>query len=121
MSEVFSPKVGDFASVLYVSDTAVYEVVKVTDKTITVRSTKDVYDSEGIPVSMKDPHTNPGAYGLNVVWYAVAPLPFAQTQVLRRRKDGTFRMFRGGRPLYPANTVEIDGVRYPVRRRDWRD
>ena len=105
-------KAGDFLSESLVTDTLVYEVVKVTAKTVTVRPT-----TSGGPVH-EDEACDKGAHGLSVVWEEQVTNPEAETRTLRVRKDQTIRMgnHAGARPLYP--TRKINGV--PVQRRDWR-
>lgn len=105
-------KVGDFLSELLVTDTIVYEVVKITKATVTVRPTMSggaIYDDESC---------DKGANGLSVVWEEQLPNPHAKTRTLRVRKDGSIRMgsHTGNRPFRPART--INGV--PVRRVDYR-
>ena len=105
-------KAGDFLSESLVTDTLVWEVVKVTAKTVTVRPTMSggaVYD---------DARCDKGAHGLSVVWEEQVTNPEAETRTLRVRKDGSVRLgsHAGARPLYP--TRKVNGV--PVSRRDWR-
>lgn len=105
-------KAGDFLSESLVTDTLVYEVVKVTAKTVTVRRTMtgDKFT--------KDTACDEGANGLAVTWEEQVINPHAETRTLRLRKDGSVRMgsHAGAHPLYP--TRKINGV--PVQRRDWR-
>lgn len=103
---------GDFLSESLVTDTIVYEVVKVTAQTATIRHT----DSTG--TTHEDPHCDKGANGLSVQWEGCKPNPDAETRRLHIRKDGTLRIgnHTGARPLRPTRT--IDGQ--PVARRDWR-
>ena len=105
-------KVGDFLSESLVTDTLVYEVVKVTAKTVTVRPT-----TSGGPVH-EDEHCDKGAHGLSVVWEEQVSKPEAETRTLRVRKDGSVRSgsHAGARPFYP--TRKVNGV--PVRRVDYR-
>ena len=105
-------KVGDFLSELLVTDTVVYEVIKVTAKTVTVRNTITT------GVSHEDLQCDTGAYGLAVYWEEVASWHNGPTQTLRVRKDGTLRSgnHAGARPFRPART--INGV--PARRIDHR-
>ena len=105
-------KAGDFLSESLVTDTLVYEVVKVTAKTITVRPT-----TGGGPVH-EDERCDKGANGLSVVWEEQVAKPEAKTRTLRVRKDGTIRSGShvGARPFYP--TRKVNGV--PVRRVDYR-
>ena len=105
-------KAGDFLSESLVTDTLVYEVVKVTAKTVTVRPTMSggaIYDDE---------RCDKGAHGLSVVWEEQVTKPEAETRTLRVRKDGTIRAGShvGARPFYPAR--KVNGV--PVRRVDYR-
>ena len=105
-------KVGDFLSESLVTDTLVYEVVKVTAKTVTVRPTMS-----GGPVH-EDEACDKGAHGLSVMWEEQVTKPEAETRTLRVRKDGSVRSGShvGARPFYP--THKVNGV--PVRRVDWR-
>ena len=104
--------VGDFLSESLVTDTLVYEVVKVTKATVTVRRTMS-----GGPVH-EDEACDKGAHGLSVVWEEQVTKPEAETRTLRVRKDGTIRAGNhvGARPFYP--TRKVNGV--PVRRVDYR-
>ena len=104
--------VGDFLSESLVTDTIVWEVVKITKATVTVRPTMS-----GGPVH-EDEHCDKGAHGLSVVWEEQVTNPEAETRTLRVRKDGSVRLgsHAGARPLYP--TRKVNGV--PVSRRDWR-
>ena len=105
-------KVGDFLSESLVTDTLVYEVVKVTKATVTVRRTMS-----GGPVH-EDQHCDKGAHGLSVMWEEQVTKPEAETRTLRVRKDGSVRAGShvGARPFYP--TTKVNGV--PVRRVDYR-
>ena len=105
-------KAGDFLSESLVTDTLVYQVVKVTKATVTIRRTR------GGEQITEDDACDKGAHGLSVVWTEQVPNPDAETRTLRVRKDGSVRMgsHAGARPLYP--TRKINGV--PVQRRDWR-
>ena len=104
--------VGDFLSESLVTDTLVYEVVKVTKATVTVRRTMS-----GGPVH-EDEACDKGAHGLSVVWEEQVTNPEAETRTLRVRKDQTIRSgsHAGARPFYP--TTRINGV--PARRIDYR-
>lgn len=105
-------KVGDFLSESLVTDSIVYEVIKVTPKTVTVRSTQDGESFHD------DERCDKTANGLGVVWTERVSNPEGSTRTLRVRKDGTVRSGShvGARPFYPTN--KIDGK--PVSRRDWR-
>lgn len=105
-------KAGDFLSESLVTDTIVYEVVKVTAKTVTVRPAMS-----GGPVH-EDERCDKGAHGLSVVWEEQVAQPEAETRTLRVRKDGTIRAgsYVGASPFYP--TRKVNGV--PVRRVDYR-
>lgn len=102
--------VGEFLSEPLVSDTVVWEVTKVTAKTITVRSTVagQVVESD---------HRDGNPFPVN--YSRVLPDPGGIVRTLRVRTDGTVRLgaHRGARPMYP--TPRRGGV--PVQRRDWRD
>lgn len=98
---VFHP--GDFIQCMLVSDTCVFEVVKTTPHTITIRSTKTL---DGNLNENKDDW---------VVFRPVDSDPQGRVQTLRRRKDGKFRLpgMRGS--MSPART--ISGI--PVSRVDY--
>lgn len=105
-------QVGDFLSELLVTDTVVYEVIKVTKASITVRNTVTTGGSH------KDEACDEGAHGLSVQWEEVASWHNGPTQTYRLRKDGSIRSgsHAGARPFRPAQ--KINGV--PVRRVDHR-
>ena len=105
-------KAGDFLSESLVTDTLVYEVVKVTDKTVTVRRTMTGDNFT------KDTACDEGANGLAVTWEEQIVNPDAKARTLRVRKDGTIRAGShvGASPFYP--TRKVNGV--PVRRVDYR-
>lgn len=100
-------EVGDFVEQLMVTDTLVFEVVKVTPHTITVRTTK-----ENGRFHNRHPDGNP----FPITFGERVSDPEGETSVLRRRKDGTFRKWNSAPPMRPARTV--DGV--PVNRTDYR-
>lgn len=105
-------KAGDFLSESLVTDTLVYQVVKVTKATVTVRRTMtgDKFT--------KDTACDEGANGLAVTWEEQVINPHAETRTLRLRKDGTIRSGShvGASPFRPAKLV--DGK--PARRVDYR-
>lgn len=103
----FEPQVGDFVSYTLVTDTQVYEVVKRTPHTATLRRTRP---GENLRSENRDGNPYP------VVHTEAVSDPTGPTQVVRRRKDGTFRIADWSRPLRPA--TEIDGK--PVTRTDYR-
>lgn len=105
-------KAGDFLSESLVTDTIVYEVVKVTAKSVTVRPTMS-----GGPVH-EDERCDKGAHGLSVMWEEQVTNPNAENRTLRVRKDGTIRAGShvGASPFYPAR--KVNGV--PARRVDYR-
>lgn len=105
ITQVTGFKVGDFVSHTLVTDTRVYEVVKVTPKTITLRptSTGDVLESDGAPYP--------------VVYREAVRQPYSGSdKVLRVRKDGTYRVDDWAHPLTIARM--IDGK--PVSRTDYK-
>ena len=104
----YQPNVGDFLSCLLVTDTRVYEVVATTEKTITVRETDDG------DRTWRDPLVDQGASPVILTEQVVGE--DNPTRVMRRRKDGTYRIDNGGYPLRPCRQCE--GV--PVRRTDYR-
>ena len=104
----FTPQVGSFVQYTMVTDTQVYEVVKVTAKTITVRPTVDG------PRTWRDENVDQGPFP--VVFTEQVADKAQPVKVLRRRQDGTFRLYDGAFPLRPPRMVE--GV--PVRKTDYR-
>jgi hypothetical protein len=103
---------GMFLSEMLVTDSIVWEVVKTTPKSVTLRPTAagdQVHDDE---------KCDKGAHGLSVQWTERVSNPNAETKTLRVRKDGTIRFgdHAGARPMY--KTPQVDGK--PVSRRDWR-
>lgn len=102
--------VGDFLSESLVTDTIIWEVVKVTAKTVTIRSTKDAGEFTEDTRVDKAP--------MPVVWEAREADPAGRTKTLRVRKDGSVRLgdHAGSRPLRPAPMVNGK----PARRVDYR-
>ena len=102
--------VGDYLSESLVTDTIIWEVVKVTAKTVTIRTTQDAGEITEDTRVDKAP--------MPVLWEARKANPAGRTQTLRVRKDGSVRLgdHAGSRPLYPARM--INGK--PVRRVDYR-
>ena len=98
-------EVGDFVAELLVTDTRVYEVVRRTAKTLTLRTTRETDRTR------RDGEE--GAYGLRVVYTEVEADPEGRTFTVRLRKDGTYRYADYTRPLYL-----VEGT--PEARRDWR-
>ena len=105
-------KVGDFLEEFLVTDTIVWEVIKVTPKTVTLRKAISTDRRH------EDLQCDTGAYGLAVYWEEVEAWHNGPTQNLRLRKDGSLKIgsHTGASPLRPAR--RIDGV--PVRRIDHR-
>lgn len=99
-----------FVAALLVTDTLVYEIVKRTPQTLTLRRTKDGAHRERD--TLVDGGTDPDAPP--VIWTEQVPDPDGRTQLVRLRKDGTFRLY--GNPL--RRCTEINGM--PVRRTDYR-
>jgi hypothetical protein len=97
---------GQFLSELLWTDTKVWEVIRTTDKTLTLRSTV-----KGATVRSDD-------YGspYPVEWAEVVSDPHGYVTTVRRRKDGTYRIGRSGRAMVAA--PQIDGK--PVSRTDYR-
>ena len=102
--------VGDFLSESLVTDTIVWEVVKVTAKTVTIRTTRDAGEFTEDTAVDKAP--------MPVVWEAREANPAGATKTLRVRKDGSVRIgdHAGSSPLRPAPMVNGK----PVRRIDYR-
>lgn len=103
---VYDVQSGDFLSAYLVTDSTVYEVVKATPKTLTLRSTRqgDIVERES-------------KTGLGRVYYEV--LPNIDGDIITRRagKDGCFRLFKGGRGGAFSPCRKIDGK--PVKVVDW--
>lgn len=96
-----------FLSELLWTDTIVWEIVKRTVKTITVRSTMT-----GEVLSRENRDGNP----YPCVFSEALSDPEGIVHVLRLRQDGTYRMGASGKPMRPAQM--IDGK--PVRFADYR-
>ena len=94
---------GHFVQELLVTDTKIYEVVRVTDKSITIRETQN-----GRTISNDD---------IAVVLTEAISDTNGREYTLRLRKDGTFRKGKhsGAHALRRARTV--DGV--PVKKVDY--
>ena len=93
MTELLEPKVGDFLVYTMWTDTRGYEVVGVTPKGIKLRLTVD-----GPKVTSENRDGNP----YPCVWEEMLPDPDGEVFLLRRRKDGTFRVADWANPLRPA-------------------
>ena len=78
-----TPQIGDFIESRMVTDSTVYEIVKVTPSTITIRTTKDT--------SYTDTENRSGN-PYPCVWQGVAADPTGKKTVVRLRKDGTYRV-----------------------------
>lgn len=102
-TDTFSPQVGDFVSYTMVTDTRTYRVEKVTAKTLTLRPCKS-----GEVVKSENRDGNP----FPCVWREAVPVEGAQTKVVRRRKDGTFRAYNGGKPFRMATMIDGKPVEY---------
>ena len=100
-------KVGDFVQYTLVTDTQVLEVVGITPNGIRLR-----YTTTGERMASDNVDGNP----FPVVWREVLPCPGAMTQLVRRRKDGTYRVASWANRLRPAEL--IDGK--PVKFTDYR-
>lgn len=91
---------GDFVEITLVTDTRVYEVVKTTPKSMTLRETM-----HGAVIQSRD----------WMSWYEVKPDPNGTTKRVMMRRDGTYRDSRMQRSYRPADTID----RVPVRRVDF--
>lgn len=89
---------GDFLNETLVTDTLCYEVIKVTPATITVRQT-----ARGETIKSENRDGNP----YPCTWTEALTDPTGRTSMVRRRKDGTYRMGQGGRALRHA--ILVDG------------
>lgn len=101
-------QIGDFLSATLVTDTMVYEVVGRTEKTLKIRACE-----RGEIVKRENRDGNPWP----VVWTEALSWENGTVQIVRRRKDGTYRTFEGANPLRPA--ARIDGK--PVSYTDYRE
>lgn len=99
--------VGNFVEYTMVTDTQVFEIVGITPSGLRIRGTVtgELKHSEN-----RDGNPYP------VVWRECLPCPEAVTQLVRRRKDGTYRIASWAGRLRPAQM--IDGV--PVKFTDYR-
>lgn len=93
-------QVGHFVQEILVTDTRVFEVIKVTAKTITIRDTR-----RGENLSTEN----------MIVLTEALSNPDGATRTLKLRKDGTFRTRNGASNLTRAR--EFNGS--PVRKVDW--
>ena len=103
---------GDFLSAALVTDTVVYEVVKVTPKTATLRTTRTgtgVYSDEQCDAS---------EHGMGVVWQEVVSDPDGDTKVVRLTKKGTLRNGNYARAGVFRKSMLVNGS--PVKRVDYR-
>lgn len=88
--DVYNIEPGDFLSAFMVTDTTVYEVIKTTTHSITMRSTRsgDTLKKEGMTVYSE----------------AVSD-PNGEVRTVRRCKDGSFKIFRKDGVLSPARRI----------------
>lgn len=94
-----------FVSELLWTDTRVWEVVKRTNATMTLRSTKHTDRSE------PDMACDPGAYGTRVVRIEVESDKHGHTVTVRRRRGNHFAI-GGGRSLRPVTGTPYARVDY---------
>lgn len=110
LTDVLAP--GDYLAEYLVTDTIVFEVVKVTPKTVTLRETKysgEVYVDEKQDV---------GAYGFTVNWRACEPDTTARTFTRRLNKNG--QVMAGNHAHAAAYRIPNMVNGKPVARIDWR-
>ena len=110
LTNVLAP--GDYLAEYLVTDTIVYEVVKVTPKTVTLRETKktgEVYVDETQDV---------GGYGLTVNWHACGPDTEGRTFTRRLNKNG--KVMAGNHARAAASRIPNKVNGKPVARIDWR-
>ena len=110
LTDVLAP--GDYLREALVTDTIVYEVVKVTPKTVTLRETKktsEVYVDE---------RCDTGANGLTVNWRACEPNPEGRTFTRRLNKNG--KVMAGSHARAAAYSIPNMVNGKPVARIDWR-
>lgn len=104
---------GDYLSATLVTDTVVYQVVKVTAKTVTLQECRQACGAGYI-----DDRCDNGPAGLDVRWYPVELDPDAKPFTRRLAKDGTLKVgsyARAGRYCVP---MTVNGQ--AVARLDWR-
>lgn len=103
---------GDYIARSLVTDTMVYEVVKVTPKTVTLRKTRKTGEA------YVDETCTPGAHGLTVHWQVCEPNPEGETITRRLTSTGTIKAGSHARAgdFYIPNMVNGQ----PVSRIDWR-
>lgn len=104
---------GDYISAPLVTDTVVYQVVKVTPKTVTLRSTRTVSD-----VSYVDERCGTGGYGTEVRWHAVEGVDGEGHITKRLGKDGGIKVGSWARAGYFRKCMTVNGQ--AVKRIDWR-
>jgi len=85
------------------TDTVVWEIVDRTEKTLTIRSTRD-----GAVVSRDTSSGSP----YPVVHIEALPDPNGRTRVVRLRKDGTYRVGGGSALRAVKNSVALRRVDY---------
>lgn len=110
LTNVLAP--GDYLAEYLVTDTIVYEVVKVTPKTVTLRGTKysgEVYVDENQDI---------GGHGLTVNWRACEPDTTARTFTRRLNKNG--QVMAGNHARAAAYRIPNTVNGKPVSRIDWR-
>lgn len=110
LTNVLAP--GDYLAEYLVTDTIVYEVVKVTPKTVTLRETKktgEVYVDETQDV---------GGYGLTVNWQVCEPNTGGRTFTRRLNKNGKVMAGNHARAAAYRIPNKVNGK--PVARIDWR-
>lgn len=95
-------KPGAFLAETLVTDTRVYEAVKVTAKSLTLRGTQ-----RGDVLRREDDGS-----GYPMVWHEAKSYPELDTFVVRVRKDGTVRRGEGARPMRPAQLIDGKPVEY---------
>lgn len=105
-------KPGDFLSAPLVTDTVVYEVIKVTPKTVTMRETTSV------PGAYTDESCDIGGYGTAVMWHPVAPNEKGRTMTRRISKDGILKIGSYARAGKFSKCMLVNGQ--PVKRIDHR-
>ena len=110
LTNVLAP--GDYLAEYLVTDTIVYEVVKVTPKTVTLRETKhtgEVYRDERCDV---------GVYGATVSWHVCGPDTEGRTFTRRLNKNG--KVMAGNHVRAAAYRIPNKVNGKPVARIDWR-
>lgn len=103
LGEPFRPRVGDFVEETLVTDTRVYEVIRATAKTLTLRP---VLEDGVVRAENRDGNPFP------VVFRKAVADPDAPTFTVRMRQDGTYRIASWASALRPATMINGQPVTF---------